>query len=185
VRAPAAFEPETWLRLMRLLQSAPVLRFLRLGVEFDEPQLSALSSVGGLGGLRLSRPWWMPWRQRCFYSSRRHRLPQAEPTGWQPVHEADREFLLASSFRDDGALFRDDTERFHGRTGGEAFFAAVDARLASREVEVDDSGGDDEEDSEESQSLSEDEDDSDDDEDDIDNDEEEDKMEATERRWSR
>ena len=130
---PPALAPEgrpmlQW--LLRLLRSAPVLRFLRLGLQLELSELLPFSSLTALRGLRLSG--WEGWQQRFFHSTRQHRSPQDDFTVWQTLHEADRERELASHFRSERALFRDDIERFHGRTGREAFFAVVEARLAGR-----------------------------------------------------
>ena len=132
---PPRASPPTLQWLLGLLHSAPVLRFLRLDLRLRLSELLAFSSLTGLRGFILE--YWNDWQQRFFCDRQQpDRLPLPDSTGWQPVHEADRELQLVSDFHGwESGLFRADTERFQGRTGREAFFAAVEARLASGEDE--------------------------------------------------
>jgi hypothetical protein len=116
------------LRLLGLLHSAPALRFLTLGMRLDSSQLSLLSSLAALRGFDLTRREQELWQQPFFCSRDQPELPPSDWTAWQPVHEADREFELAAAMRRTGGLFRHDPESFDGRTGREAFFAALEAR---------------------------------------------------------
>ena len=121
--------PPTRQWLLRLLRSAPALRFLHLDTQLDPAELLSLSSLTALRGFRLFGSW-HEWQRRFFCSGQPDRFLPPDPTVWQPVHEADRELQLVSDLRDLGALFRDDEESCHGRTSREDFFAAVEARLA-------------------------------------------------------
>ena len=132
---PASPQPLQW--LLRLLHSAPVLRYLRLQLKLDEFELPPFASLTSLRGFRLRDSWEDGWQRRFFYSSCWYD-PLPDLTVWQPVQEADTELALASAFRSERALFRDATERFGGRTGREAFFAAIEARLVGRGDEVKD-----------------------------------------------
>ena len=138
---PPALAPEgcpmlQW--LLRLLQSAPVLRFLRLYLAVELSELPLFAPLTALRGLRLLEDW-QPWQQRFFHSSHPYPRPVLDVHqwhSWQPEHEADRELDLAFTFREVRALFHDDVVRSGGRTGREAFFAAVDRRLAAEVEEV-------------------------------------------------
>jgi hypothetical protein len=124
--------------LLRLLQSAPALRFLNLDMELTDSVLAEFSILTSFRGFRLHGSW-QSWQQRFFLHNSNgpsHPMSLPDTAGWQPIHEADRELGLARVFRYARALFRDDTEAFDGQTGREAFFAAVNARLTDEERKV-------------------------------------------------
>ena len=131
--------PQSVQWLLRLLQSAPLLRFLRLDLVVDLSKLLPLSSLTALRGFRLRHDW-PPWLQSFFHSTRGHSRSVLDSTSSQLEHEADAELELASAFRSMSALFRDDVERFGGRTGRKAFFAAIEARLAGERDELESKG---------------------------------------------
>jgi hypothetical protein len=108
--------------LLRLLQSAPVLRFLSLGMEMKESELPLFSSLTTLRGFRLlwSRN---PWRQRFSHSKRSHRLPQPDLTDWLPA-------LTAPSSLE--SLRRQQVEREGGHEGQDS--ALEDGTRAQRET---------------------------------------------------
>ena len=144
--------------LLRLLRSAPVLRFLHLDLHLGLSELLPFSSLTSLRGFMLVYLW--DESQRRFFCKRqRDRLPPPDSTDWQPVHEANRERQLVSDFRGWGGLFRDNGEGCQGRTGREAMFTALKARLASGEDESKGELGDsrrlDEEDSKDGESTAE------------------------------